>query len=58
MSQCIIKVNFFIGSVVQELHHTVNDWISQVVRVYPKEEQIEFDWLIGPIPVKYYQLLL
>jgi len=39
---------------VQELHHTINEWISQVVRIYPEEEHIEFDWLIGPIPVKYY----
>ncbi|KAL6449015.1 hypothetical protein ACFW04_000614 [Cataglyphis niger] len=40
------------GPIVEELHHTVNEWVSQVVRIYPKEEHIEFDWLIGPIPVK------
>ncbi|XP_011645218.1 lysosomal alpha-mannosidase isoform X2 [Pogonomyrmex barbatus] len=40
------------GPVVQELHHTINEWISQVVRIYPEEEHIEFDWLVGPIPVK------
>ncbi|XP_018049509.1 PREDICTED: lysosomal alpha-mannosidase-like [Atta colombica] len=40
------------GPVVQELHHTINDWISQVVRIYSEEQHIEFDWLIGPIPLK------
>ncbi|KAG5331257.1 MA2B1 mannosidase, partial [Acromyrmex charruanus] len=40
------------GPVVQELHHTINDWVSQVVRIYSEEQHIEFDWLVGPIPVK------
>ncbi|XP_050460750.1 lysosomal alpha-mannosidase isoform X2 [Cataglyphis hispanica] len=40
------------GPIVEELHHTINEWVSQVVRIYPKEEHIEFDWLIGPIPTK------
>ncbi|XP_018301818.1 lysosomal alpha-mannosidase isoform X1 [Mycetomoellerius zeteki] len=40
------------GPILQELHHTINDWVSQVVRIYSEEEHIEFDWLIGPIPVK------
>ncbi|KAM0728650.1 Lysosomal alpha-mannosidase [Formica fusca] len=38
------------GPVVEEIHHTINEWVSQVVRIYPKEEHIEFDWLVGPIP--------
>lgn len=41
------------GPVVQEIHQTINEWVSQVVRIYPEEEHIEFDWLVGPIPVKY-----
>ncbi|XP_014487574.1 PREDICTED: lysosomal alpha-mannosidase isoform X1 [Dinoponera quadriceps] len=40
------------GPVVEELHLTVNEWMSQVVRIYSEEEQVEFNWLIGPIPVK------
>ncbi|KAH0948863.1 hypothetical protein HN011_001273 [Eciton burchellii] len=40
------------GPVVQEIHQTINDWVSQVIRVYPEEEHIEFDWLVGPIPVE------
>lgn len=42
----------FKGPLVDELHQTVNDWISQVVRVYKDDEHIEFDWLVGPIPVQ------
>ncbi|CAL1684554.1 unnamed protein product [Lasius platythorax] len=40
------------GPIVEELHHTINEWVSQVVRIYPEEEHIEFDWLVGPIPAK------
>ncbi|XP_072745213.1 lysosomal alpha-mannosidase isoform X1 [Anoplolepis gracilipes] len=40
------------GPVVEELHQTINEWVSQIVRIYPEEEHIEFDWLIGPIPIK------
>ncbi|XP_011176167.2 lysosomal alpha-mannosidase isoform X2 [Solenopsis invicta] len=41
------------GPVVEEIHHKINEWISQVVRLYTGPEQhIEFDWLVGPIPVK------
>ncbi|XP_011704639.1 PREDICTED: lysosomal alpha-mannosidase isoform X1 [Wasmannia auropunctata] len=40
------------GPVVEELQHKINEWISQVVRVYPEEEHVEFEWLVGPIPIK------
>ncbi|XP_043485751.1 lysosomal alpha-mannosidase isoform X1 [Polistes fuscatus] len=40
------------GPLVEEIHQNVNEWISQVVRVYKQEERIEFEWLIGPIPVE------
>jgi lysosomal alpha-mannosidase len=36
---------------VQEVHQTFNDWVSQVVRVYPRSHHVEFEWLVGPIPV-------
>ncbi|XP_015589369.1 lysosomal alpha-mannosidase isoform X1 [Cephus cinctus] len=39
------------GPLVDEMHITINDWISQVVRVYNKENFLEFNWLVGPIPV-------
>ncbi|XP_033226476.1 lysosomal alpha-mannosidase-like [Belonocnema kinseyi] len=39
------------GPLVEELHLTINEWISQVVRVYDGEERIEFSWLVGPIDI-------
>ncbi|XP_017796881.1 PREDICTED: lysosomal alpha-mannosidase-like [Habropoda laboriosa] len=40
------------GPVVEEIHQYINDWVSQVIRVYKGKEYVEFDWLVGPIPVK------
>ncbi|XP_076655119.1 lysosomal alpha-mannosidase II isoform X1 [Halictus rubicundus] len=40
------------GDVVQEIHQTINEWVSQVIRIYNEEQYVEFDWLVGPIPVK------
>ncbi|CAH1973774.1 unnamed protein product [Acanthoscelides obtectus] len=45
------KVTIFKGSLVNEVHQVFNDWISQIVRVYADESYIEFDWLVGPIPI-------
>ncbi|XP_058798756.1 lysosomal alpha-mannosidase-like [Phymastichus coffea] len=39
------------GPLVEEIHQVINDWVSQVVRVYKHEEHVEFEWLVGPIPV-------
>ncbi|XP_012271344.1 lysosomal alpha-mannosidase isoform X1 [Orussus abietinus] len=39
------------GPLVQEIHQTINDWVSQVLRIYNMGKQIEFHWLVGPIPV-------
>ncbi|XP_025208867.1 lysosomal alpha-mannosidase-like isoform X1 [Melanaphis sacchari] len=38
------------GPVVQEIHKECNEWASQVIRKYNGEDNIEFEWLIGPIP--------
>ncbi|XP_034666350.1 lysosomal alpha-mannosidase [Drosophila subobscura] len=38
------------GNNVKEVHQHVNDWISQVVRIYEAVNRVEFEWLIGPIP--------
>ncbi|XP_053988963.1 lysosomal alpha-mannosidase isoform X2 [Hylaeus volcanicus] len=40
------------GPVLQEIHQAINEWVSQVIRLYNGQEYIEFDWLVGPIPVK------
>ena len=39
------------GQLVDELHQTFSPYISQVVRIYRDSEEIEFDWIVGPIPV-------
>jgi len=39
------------GTAVQEIQQTFSDYISQVIRLYPGEEGVEFEWLVGPIPV-------
>ena len=47
-----IKENIFSGDVVDEIHQTFSSWISQVVRIYKQENHVEFEWLVGPIPVE------
>ncbi|XP_053666254.1 lysosomal alpha-mannosidase-like [Anopheles marshallii] len=39
------------GPTVQEVHQVFNEWISQVVRIYADESHVEFEWMVGPIPV-------
>ncbi|GAB6018760.1 hypothetical protein CHUAL_000429 [Chamberlinius hualienensis] len=39
------------GSEVQEIHQIFNEYISQVIRLYPGETKVEFEWMIGPISV-------
>ena len=39
------------GDLVDEVHQIFNEWISQVVRVYKTEKYVEFEWLVGPIPI-------
>ncbi|KAJ8872261.1 hypothetical protein PR048_025863 [Dryococelus australis] len=39
------------GELVDEVHQVFDDWASQVVRVYKEEDHVEFEWLVGPIPI-------
>lgn len=39
------------SGLVEEVHQTFGDWLSQVIRVYRDERHVEFDWLVGPIPI-------
>lgn len=48
----LINLIHFIGPLVEEIHQYINDWVSQVIRVYNGIEYVEFDWLVGPIPIK------
>lgn len=44
-------IEVFSGDVVTEVHQVFNSWISQIIRLYNGEDEIEFEWRIGPIPV-------
>ncbi|XP_058798007.1 lysosomal alpha-mannosidase-like isoform X1 [Phymastichus coffea] len=46
------SVSVFKGPLVQEIHQVINKWTSQVVRLYNDEEHVEFEWLVGPIPIE------
>lgn len=39
------------GDLVDEVHQMFNEWISQVVRIYKTEKYVEFEWMVGPIPI-------
>nr|CAD7445524.1 unnamed protein product [Timema bartmani] len=41
------------GDLVEEIHQVFSDWTSQVIRVYKEESHVEFEWLVGPIPINY-----
>ncbi|XP_039281888.1 lysosomal alpha-mannosidase isoform X2 [Nilaparvata lugens] len=46
------QVHGYSGSLVHEIHQTVKDWMTQVIRIYKDEEHIEFEWLVGPMDVR------
>jgi len=37
---------------IHEVRQQWNDWVSQTIRVDEDEEYVEFDWIVGPIPVE------
>ncbi|XP_041566330.1 lysosomal alpha-mannosidase-like isoform X2 [Drosophila elegans] len=39
------------GTLVKEVHQQVNEWISQVIRIYEGVNRVEFEWMVGPIPI-------
>ncbi|XP_029732563.2 lysosomal alpha-mannosidase-like [Aedes albopictus] len=47
-----VQLKVFRGNVVQEVHQVFNEWVSQVVRVYADENHVEFEWMVGPIPIE------
>ncbi|XP_055592932.1 lysosomal alpha-mannosidase-like [Uranotaenia lowii] len=46
-----VQISVIYGNQVQEVHQVFNDWISQVIRVYEGDSHVEFEWLVGPIPI-------
>ena len=47
-----VTAEFVRGKIASEVRQVVSDHVSQVIRVSPDSDFIEFDWLVGPIPVK------
>ncbi|XP_054707229.1 lysosomal alpha-mannosidase-like [Uloborus diversus] len=47
-----ITYRVFKGPLVEEVHQYYAPWISQIIRLYKGQSHIEFDWVIGPIPVQ------
>lgn len=46
-----VSIRVMRGPLVEEVHQTFNPWLSQVVRVYQHVDYVEFDWVVGPIPI-------
>jgi len=47
-----LSLNLIKGELVQEVHQYHNEWIGQVIRLYKGVDHVEFDWVVGPIPVE------
>nr|APA33853.1 seminal fluid protein [Nilaparvata lugens] len=47
-----VQISVFKGKEVTEVHQVFDTWLSQIVRIYKNQDQIEFQWLVGPIPVE------
>ncbi|XP_035231456.1 lysosomal alpha-mannosidase-like isoform X2 [Stegodyphus dumicola] len=47
-----ITYRVFKGPLVEEIHQYYAPWISQIIRVYKGKKHVEFDYVIGPIPVQ------
>lgn len=45
------KVKIYEGPLVKEVHQHFSDWVSQVIRIFEKKNLVEFEWLVGPIPI-------
>lgn len=44
------KFTIYTGYLLCEIHQTFNEWTSQIIRIYSKENYVEFDWVVGPLP--------
>ena len=50
-NQTNIESKIISTSVATEVHQKINSFISQVIRVNTKQDFIEFDFIVGPLPV-------
>lgn len=47
-----IEINVVEGAIVKEIQQKFNDWVSQIIRIYEDKPYVEFEWLVGPIPIE------
>ncbi|XP_043950399.2 lysosomal alpha-mannosidase isoform X1 [Drosophila biarmipes] len=47
-----VEFTIYDGDLVKEVHQHFNDYISQVIRIYETKNMVEFEWLVGPIPIE------
>ncbi|GFT23386.1 lysosomal alpha-mannosidase [Trichonephila clavipes] len=47
-----ITYRVFKGPLVEEVHQFYAPWINQIIRLYKGQNHVEFDWVVGPIPVQ------
>ncbi|XP_017467118.1 PREDICTED: lysosomal alpha-mannosidase isoform X1 [Rhagoletis zephyria] len=46
-----VTFSIYEGTQVKEVHQRFSDWVSQVIRIYEGVNRVEFEWLVGPIPI-------
>ncbi|CAL1260740.1 unnamed protein product [Larinioides sclopetarius] len=46
-----ITFRVYKGPLVEEVHQFYTPWITQIIRLSKGQNHVEFDWIIGPIPV-------
>uniref|UniRef100_W8C2M5 Alpha-mannosidase n=2 Tax=Ceratitis capitata TaxID=7213 RepID=W8C2M5_CERCA len=46
-----VSFSIYEGAQVKEIHQRFNPWVSQVIRLYEGLNRVEFEWLVGPIPI-------
>ena len=42
------------GRLCDEVHQTFKPWVHQIIRLYKEYDYIEFEWTVGPIPIRNY----
>ncbi|XP_039500014.1 lysosomal alpha-mannosidase [Drosophila santomea] len=47
-----VEFTVYEGALVKEVHQRFSDYISQVIRISEDKPYVEFEWLVGPIPVE------
>ncbi|CAL8126674.1 unnamed protein product [Orchesella dallaii] len=52
ITERVFSYQVYKGSHVTEVHQVFTEWISQVIRLYDKTDLVEFEWMIGPVPVE------